>query len=113
MGIAWVLCVYGVLGIVRNVLYCSMWSEHYVSHAGIGFAGFLYIMFYCSILLLNDTSLELGKATALCEGGLSRGKKYLAFVVLRNNRTIPQKTAKNLIKSRAWECSWVRNITEQ
>ena len=53
-----------------NVLYCSMGSEHYVSHAGIGFEGFIYIMFYCSILLLNDTSLELGKASALCEGGL-------------------------------------------
>lgn len=96
-----------------NVLYCSMGSEHYVSHAGIGFGGFIYIMFYCSILLLKHTSLELGKASALCEGGLSKGKKYLAFVVLRNNRTIPQKTPKNLIKSRAWECSWARNITEQ
>jgi len=40
-----------------NVLYCSMGSEHYVSHAGIGFEGFIYIMFYCSILLLNDTRL--------------------------------------------------------
>ena len=83
-----------------NVLYCSMGSEHYVSHMGIGFAGFIYIMFYCSILLLNDTSLELGKASALCEGGLSRGKKYFGFIVSRNNRTILQKTPKNLIKSR-------------
>jgi len=37
----------------RNVLYCSMGSEHYVSLMGIGFEGFIYIMFYCSILLLN------------------------------------------------------------
>ena len=96
-----------------NVLYCSMGSEHYVSHMGIGFGGFIYIMFYCSILLLNRTSLEHGKASALCEGGLSKGKKYFGFVVSRNNRTIPQKTPKNLIKSRAWECSWARNITEQ
>ncbi len=94
--------VRGQIGVLfRNVLYCSMGSEHYVSHAGIGFEGFIYIMFYCSILLLNDTSLELGKASALCEGGLSKGKKYFAFVVSRNNRTIPQKTPKNLIKSRA------------
>ena len=34
-----------------NVLYCSMGSEHYVSHAGIGFGGFIYIMFYCSVKL--------------------------------------------------------------
>ena len=81
------------------VPYCSMGSEHYVSHAGIGFAGFLYIMFYCSILLLKHTRLRHGKASALCEGGLSRGKKYFAFIVSRNNRTIPQKTLKNLIKS--------------
>jgi len=101
LGIAWVLCVYGVLGIVRNVLYCSMWSEHYVSHAGIGFAGFLYIMFYCSILLLNHTRLRMWEASALCEGGLPKGKIYFGFVVFPNNRTIPQKTPKNLIKSRA------------
>jgi len=36
-----------------NVLYCSMGSEHYESLMGIGFEGFIYIMFYCSILLLN------------------------------------------------------------
>ena len=93
-----------VLGFTRvlfcNVLYCSMGSEHYESHAGIGFAGFIYIMFYCSILLLNDTRLRGWEASALCVGGLSRGKKYFAFIVSRNNRTIPQKTPKNLIKSR-------------
>ena len=79
-----------------NVQYCSMGSEHYVSHMGIGFEGFIYIMFYCSILLLNDTSLELGKASALCEGGLSNGKKYFALVVFRNNRTIPKKIPQTL-----------------
>jgi hypothetical protein len=67
---------------------------------GIGFKGFIYIMFYCSILLLRATRLGHGKASALCEGGLSRGKKYFGFIVSRNNRTIPQKTPKNLIKSR-------------
>ena len=79
-----------------NVLYCSMGSEHYVSHMGIGFGGFIYIMFYCSILLLNRTSLEHGKASALCEGGLSKGKKYFGFVVSRNNRTIPKKIPQTL-----------------
>jgi len=93
--------VRGQIGVLfRNVLYCSMGSEHYVSHAGIGFEGFIYIMFYCSILLLNDTRLLRWEASALCEGGLSRGKKYFGFIVSRNNRTIPQKTPKNLIKSR-------------
>ena len=74
-----------------NVLYCSMGSEHYVSHAGIGIGGFIYIMFYCSILLLKPTSLKHGKAPALCEGGLSKGKIYFGFVVFPNNRTIPKK----------------------
>lgn len=78
-----------------------MGSEHYESHAGIGFAGVLYVLFYCSILLLNDTRLMRWKASALCEGGLSKGKKYFGFVVSWNNRTIPQKTPKNLIESRA------------
>jgi hypothetical protein len=84
-----------------NVLYCSMGSEHYVSLMGIGFEGFIYIMFYCSILLLNDTRLRMWKASALCEGGLPKGKIYFGFVVSPNNRTIPQKTPKNLIKSKA------------
>ena len=73
-----------------------MGSEHYVSHAGIGFGGFIYIMFYCSILLLRATRLEHGKASALCEGGLSNGKKYFALVVFRNNRTIPKKIPQTL-----------------
>ena len=79
-----------------NVLYCSMGSEHYVSHAGIGFGGFIYILFYCSILLLSHTRLMRWEASALCEGGLSNGKKYFAFVVSRNNRTIPKKIPQTL-----------------
>ena len=90
-----------------------MGSEHYVSHAGIGFGGFIYIMFYCSILLLNDTRLMSGKPLHYARGVSRSAKNNLAFEVSRNNRTIPQKTPKNLIKSRAWECSWGRNITEQ
>lgn len=58
-----------------NVLYCSMGSEHYVSHAGIGFGGFIYILFYCSILLLSHTRLMRWEASALCEGGLWKRQK--------------------------------------
>lgn len=77
-----------------------MGLEHYESLAGIGFGGcFIYnvLLFYINI---KAYEARRGEASALCEGGLPKGKKYSAFIVSWNNRTIPQKTLKNLIKSR-------------
>lgn len=46
-------------GNVRNVLYCSMGSEQYETLIGLGFAGYLFILFYCSILLqIKPTNSE-------------------------------------------------------
>ena len=60
-----------------NVPYCSMGSEHYVSHAGIGIGGFIYIMFYCSILLLRVTRLmTLGSLCTMRRGSLECRKIF-------------------------------------
>ena len=73
-----------------------MGSEHYVSHAGIGIGGFIYIMFYCSILLLNHTKLMRWEASALCEGGLWKRQKIFRLCSFSNNRTIPKKIPQTL-----------------
>jgi len=55
---------------------------------GIGFGVSCYyiiVLFYISI---KAYEVRTGKASALCEGGLSKGKKYLAFVVSPNKRKL-------------------------
>ena len=81
-----------------NVLYCSMGSEHYVSHAGIGFEGFIYIMFYCSILLLRVTRLRVLESLCTMRGGsLEEAKNISALLISRTIEQYPKKSRKPLL----------------